>query len=141
MECMSKRRKNGCLFLKSNKAVVEIDYPSVVEQRESPYTNVSSPFWSWKTVFREKSGKMGFKISGTGYIEDPKGGRWDPDREKITVPAGGTGEDDYWVSSPSHVLCNGHAFFTWTGEDAGGHAIRLQEKVKIQHTGCPGPKK
>jgi hypothetical protein len=126
-------------YLKANQAVVQINFPKVLEQRDSPYQNVSSPFWSWDTVFRETGGKIGFKVRGSGYIEDPRGGRWDPSRKEVNVPASGSGKDDTWFSSGSHALCNGNAIFTWTGEDAGGHPIRLEERVKLQHTGCPGP--
>lgn len=132
--------------MKANKAVVEIEYPKVLEQRNSPYSNVSSPFWGWDTIFKEKSGKMGFKVSGSGYIKEPRGGRWGTwggniGRGLVTVPPGRTAKEDYWCSSPSHKRCNGYAIFTWTGEDAGGHSISLEEKVKFQHTGCPGPEK
>jgi hypothetical protein len=135
------KARDRIAYLKANKAIVEIEYPKVLEQRKSPYWNVSSPFWSWDTVFREKGGKVGFKVKGSGYILDPRGGRWDPTRPEVKVPAGGSGKEDTWYSSSSHKLCNGHAIFTWTGEDAGGHSIRLEERVKLQHTGCPGPKK
>jgi len=140
------KARDRIAYLKANKAIVEIQYPKVLEQRNSPYWNVSSPFWGWDTVFKEKGGKVGFKIKGSGQITDPRGGRWGHyggsiGRGEVKVPPGGTGKDDYWCSSSSHAFCNGYAVFTWTGEDAGGHAIRLEEKVKLQHTGCPGPKK
>jgi hypothetical protein len=137
----AQKAKDRLSYLKSNETIAEIKYPKVLEQRKSPYGNVSSPFWGWDTVFRERGGKVGFKVRGSGYIEDPRGGRWDPTREEVKVPAGGSAKDDYWCSSPDHELCNGYAIFTWTGEDAGGHPIWLEERIKIQHTGCPGPNK
>ena len=140
------KARDRIVWLKANKAIVEVVYPKVLEQRTSPYSNVSSPFWGWDTVFKEKSGKVGFKVRGSGYIRDPQGRRWGSyggriSRGEIKVPAGGTGKDDYWCSSSDHVFCNGYALFTWTGEDAGGHPISIDVKVKLQHTGCPGPKK
>ncbi len=134
-------------WLRSQRAVFVVEFPKEVEQRESPYINVSSPFWGWDTVFKEVGGKIGYKVKGEGYILDPRGGRWVTQwsntipREEVKVPAGGSGKDSYWCSSSSHNLCNGYAIFTWTGEDAGGHKISIDVKVHLKHTGCPGPKK
>jgi hypothetical protein len=140
------KAKERLAYLKVHKAIAEIDYPKVIEQGNSPYFNVSSPFWSFDTVFREKSGSIGFKVRGSAHIDDPSGGRWGHyggsiGRGEVKVSAGSTGKDSYWCSSSDHVLCNGYWVCTWTGEDAGGHAINFDVKVKLQHTNCPGPKK
>lgn len=133
-------------WLKANKAVVEVDSPKELEETASPYSNVSRPFWGWNTVFKETGGKVGFRVKGSGYILDPKGGRWvsqwggSISRSEVSVPAGGTGKDDYWFGSYDHELCNGYAIFTWTGEDAGGHPISVETRVHCTHNGCPGPK-
>jgi len=138
------KAKERIEWLKANKAVVEIDYPGELEQTSSPYSNVSSPFWAWDTVFKETGGKVGFRLSGSGYILDPKGGRWVSEygncisRGEISVPAGGTESDSYWHASGGHERCNGYAVFTWAGEDAGGHHLEFEVKVHCTHAGCPG---
>ncbi len=124
-------------FLRANRAVVEAEYPKLVE---------GDGYWKWVVRFRETSGRIGFRVHGVGSIHDPRGGRWGTyggsiSRETITVAPGGSGSDDYWCRSSDHVLCGGYASFTWTGEDAGGHSISVEEKVELRHTGCPGPKK
>ncbi len=143
--------KERLAFLKANKAVVEVDYPKTLEQKPKSASNDLTPLWEWKTTFKETSGKMGFKVRGTGEIMDLQGHLWGIQsmgspytsqiyRDEIKVPAGGSGKDSYWCSSSDHNLCNGDAIFTWTGEDAGGHSISINVKVHLQHTGCPGPK-
>ncbi len=134
-------------FLKANKAEIEVKFPEVLEQGPSPYSNVSSPYWGWSTVFKEKSGKCGFRVYGSGHIEDNQEKMWGSlggggiSRKEVKVPAGGTGQDEYWCSSGDHHFCNGYAIFKWTGEDAGGHPITIDEKVILKHTDCPGPRK
>jgi hypothetical protein len=133
----SSRARERLAWLRKNPAVVEISCPSEVE---------GDGYWKWDTVFTETSGKAGFRVSGTGYVLDPKGGKWGTggrwtERGSVSVKAGGKGSDDYWCRSGDHELCNGYAVFTWTGEDAGGHPIMLEERVKLVHTGCTGPKK
>jgi hypothetical protein len=126
-------------WLKRQKAVPEISFPQVLTQPGGR--------WSYDTVFREKGGTIGFKVTGSGCIYDAKGSSWGTyggsiGRGSVTVKAGGTATEDYWCgNSGSHTFCNGYASFTWTGEDAGGHPIRLEEKVTFQHTGCLGPEK
>lgn len=125
-------------WLKANKAIVEIEYPKV---RESGYC------WQWDIFFKEKSGKIGFRVSGSGHIIDSTGGYWSNlghigiDRGSVNVKAGSLGRSHYRCGNGSHAFCNGCARFIWTGEDAGGHPITLVEEVKLQHTNCPMPKK
>jgi hypothetical protein len=141
------KARDRIVWLKANKAVVEVNYPTELEETASPYSNVSRPFWGWDTVFKEIGGKVGFRVGGSGYILDPKGERWvsqwgnSISRSEVSVPAGGTGKDHYWFGSYDHELCNGYTIFMWTGEDAGGHPISVEIKVHCTHTGCPGPKK
>jgi len=132
----AEKAKKQLEWLRSNTAVVEIDYPKVIEQPGGR--------WSWVTKFRETGGKIGFKISGSGYICDASGGRWGTygsyiGRNEIVVKPGGTGSDNYWCDGgESHTFCNGKAFFEWRGEDAGGHLIYFVEEVEFKHNGCPG---
>jgi len=124
-------------WLKRQRAVPEITYPRVLAQPGGR--------WRYDTVFREKGGTIGFRVSGSGYIYDAEGSSWgiygrSIGRGTVRVKAGGTATEDYWCGDhDSHTFCNGYASFTWTGEDAGGHPIRLEEKVEFQHAGCPGP--
>jgi hypothetical protein len=128
-------------WLRAQRALVEIDYPPIVDQGDSPYSNVGSPFFGWSTVFREKGGKIGYRVEGEGYIYDVAGDRWGTDggiisRNVVRVPPGGRGADYYWCSSKEHHFCNGRAQFTWKGEDAGGHQIEIHESVFLRHKGC-----
>ena len=125
------KAKDRIAWLKNNKATAEIEFPE----------EVKGPRWEWTTIFKEKSGKIGFKVKGSGYIIDSAGGRWrfygsNISRSEVKVKAGSSNSDDYWVGSRrlSNDFCNGSAEFVWTGEDAGGHPIELEEKVKLM---CP----
>ncbi|MEI8190251.1 MAG: hypothetical protein WCI75_11100 [candidate division NC10 bacterium] len=120
-------------WLKDNPAQVEIEFPRIVE---------GSGYWSWITAFKEKSGKSGFRLSGSGYILDINGGKWGTNgyqisRGTVQAKGGGTAKDDYWVRSSDHGLCNGEAVFEWVGQDAGGHPLRFDVRVRLQHMDCP----
>jgi hypothetical protein len=118
-------------YLKANPAVPSIHFPAEV---------VSDYRWAWNTTFTETGGKTGFKVSGSGYIIASNGDRWTTSgggsisRSDVTVRPGGSGADDYWASSDDNTFCGADAVFDWTGEDAGGHPIQLEEKV---HFKCP----
>jgi hypothetical protein len=137
------KARDRVAWLKANKTEVVMDYQRTVEETASPYGNVGRPFWPIDTVFKETSGKIGFRVSGSSArIDDIHGGSWSGSgRGMVKIPTGGTVKDDYWVNSTDHELCNGYMTRTWSGEDAGGHPIRLEQRVKLQHTGCPGHKK
>lgn len=138
------KAKKRIEWLKSSKAVVEVDYPRVLEQPGGR--------WSWTTKFKETGGKIGYKVTGSGYIYDSEGDKWgigygwsisvsSIGRGTVNVPAGGTAKDSYWCGNAGrHTWCNGYALFTWSGEDAGGHPIKITEKVLFKHDGCPGSK-
>lgn len=90
--------------------------------------------WSWVTVFKETGGKVGYTLSGSGWIVEPEGHRYGPwgsiiDRGSVAVPAGGKAEDGYWFGGDRFI--DGHAIFTWSGEDASGHPITIEEKVHL----------
>ena len=125
-------------------AVVEVEYPKVVEQRKSPYENVGSPFWSFSTVFKETAGNCSYTVEGYGHILDVRGKKWVTDgrssisRGELKVPAGSSSTDDYWCASQDHKFCNGYAIFTWSGKDEGDHRIEKTVRVHLKHTGCPG---
>lgn len=117
-------------WLKANPAVPTVDFPAEL---------LGPDFrWEWNTVFKESGKKCGYQVSGSGSIETVKGNRYvssyggSIDRGTITVPAGGSGKDNYWVSSNDGEFCDGHAVFDWTGEDAGGHAISLTVNVHLK---------
>lgn len=132
-------------WLKANVAVVEVNFPSEVEETESPYHKWRHPYWGWETVFKETGGKVGFKVTASGYILSRYGVKWVSElsdhisRREVFVHAGRTARAEYGFGCfPDHDLCNSHAIFTWTGEDAGGHPLRIiEEKVHCTHTDCP----
>jgi tetratricopeptide (TPR) repeat protein len=90
--------------------------------------------WSWTIVFKETGGKIGYTLSGEGWIVDVEGQRWGTygsliTRGSVTVPAGGQAENSYWCRGDTFV--DGYATFTWSGEDAHGHPITIEEKVHL----------
>lgn len=108
-------------------AVPKMDSPKEV-------TRDSEGRWAWTTMFRETGGEIGYTLSGKGWIVDSKGRRWGPlgttiSRGSVTVPAGGKSEDSYWCRGDK--FGNGHGVFTWSGEDANGHPIMIEEKVRL----------
>ncbi len=120
-------------WLKANPAVPSIAFPAEL--------GMPSGRWEWNTVFKESGGKTGFKVDGTGYILTSKGERYivqggfNITRGEVKVPPGGSEKGNYWVGNNSYVFCDGDAVFTWTGEDAGGHPVKFDEKV---HLKCDG---
>ena len=126
-------------WLKKQKAVVEIDYPKMVE---------GDDYFKWQIVFKEKGGKIGYRVQGIrGYTLDPKGRQWGPmgiyrEVSEKRVPAGGKYEYESWIrGSGDHTFCNGYDVMNWKGEDAGGNKVSFTTKIKLQHKGCKGEKK
>jgi hypothetical protein len=120
------KRRLGAL-----KASPAIEFPKEVQRDQ----RAGRPDWRWAAIFREKSGKAGYRVSGSGHIRDKQGSQWGLSggsilRGDVEVPAGGSGSDDYWLSGDK--FCGGHAEFTWTGKDATGHAITLKERVLLR---------
>jgi tetratricopeptide (TPR) repeat protein len=94
----------------------------------------SDGLWSWTIVFKETGGKVGYTLSGEGWIADAEGDRYGPwgltsKRGSVTVLAGGTAEDSYWCEGDAFV--DGYAVFTWSGEDDTGHPIMIEEEVHL----------
>lgn len=147
---VSQEARERLEWLRAHKAIVLIEYPEKIEATKSPYVNVSSPYWGWTTVLKEKGGSIDYAVEGKGYIFDARGDKWgvlsgpysrEIGRGKVQVKAGGSAKDHYWVSSHDHKFCNGRAIFLWKGEDANGNAITVSEEVFLSHKNCPGPGK
>jgi len=90
--------------------------------------------WSWRITFEETGGKIGYTLSGEGWIIDQNGGKWGPwgmaiNRGTVEVPPGGKVEDSY--SSRGDEFVGGHAEFLWVGEDENGHYIEIVEQVYL----------
>lgn len=150
----AEKAKERISWLKSQRAIMEVEYSAELESTSSPYYNVASPYWEWNIVFKEKGGKIGYRVTGVdGYALDPEGNKWGVSswaggygvpftRGEVKVPAGGvTKSPSDWISSGSHNICNGYHIMTWTGEDAGGHPVSTEVKIHIIHKNCPGPGK
>jgi len=130
-------------WLRSQKADVEIQYPKLVDQNRNYTGSVQN--WKWSTVFREKSGKIGYRIHGEGGIRDTTGRYWTYGgrsigrgnfRDPIKVPPGGVEKDINSFTGSDHRLCNGVSYFTWIGEDAGGHSIQVEEEMLLRCKHC-----
>ncbi len=90
--------------------------------------------WIVVTKFKETGGKIGYTLSGEGWIVDTKGNEYGPyggiiNRGEVIVPPGGEDVSDYWCEGDTFV--DGYAVFTWTGEDENGHAIEIEEKIHL----------
>jgi outer membrane protein assembly factor BamD (BamD/ComL family) len=120
-------------WLKSNKADIVADFPKSVKGGTSPYYNVSSPFFKWHVTFKEKSGLIGYKVSGQGWYYDKDGSAWGSSAYsgsstgEIIVEPGKTNTYDTWFSGSRFV--GGYILFDFTGEDAGGHPIHIQVRI------------
>lgn len=127
----------------SAKALATIDFPRQLKRQPVSAGDNQDSVWRWTTILKETGGHVGYQVQGEGYLQDQEGGKWGATgnsgirREAITVPAGGTATNEYWVSG--HQFCNGYAVFTWKGEDSMGHPIRLPEKVHLVGTDCGKP--
>ncbi len=122
-------------WLKSHKAEFSVDYPSSVKGGSSPYSNVSSPFFPMKITFYESGCKVGYKITGSGWLYDNIGDKWGTNGYKINrgeliIKPGDKNIDDYWCSGKRFIY--GYAHFYWEGEDAGGHPIKIEVKIYLK---------
>jgi hypothetical protein len=115
------------IWLDENPAVPVAEFPQEVSRD-------SDERWSWTIVFKETGGKVGYTVSGSGWIEDAEGDRYGPwgstlDRGSVEVPPGGEGEDSYWVRGDT--FADGYAVITWEGEDEGGHPITIEVRIHL----------
>jgi len=123
-------------FLRTHTAKVETDYPANVKGGQSPYSNVSSPFFQWKVTFRETGFKMGYKVEGKGWYYDNAGGAWGDNSysgkttEELIIKPGGAKTYDTWFSGSEFV--GGYILMNFTGEDAGGHPINVQVRINCR---------
>jgi outer membrane protein assembly factor BamD (BamD/ComL family) len=126
-------------WLKKQKAVVEVDYPKVVK---------GSDRFEWEIIFKEKGGKIGYRVKGIhGYTVDGRGRQWGPmgmyrEVKEKQISQGGVKTHASWVSgNGDHSFCNGADVMNWKGEDAAGNKISFTTKIKFEHKGCKGAKK
>jgi hypothetical protein len=126
------KAKERVIWQRANRAVVEIDYPKTVHAGFSPYWNISGPIYKWDTVFKETSGKAGFKLKATNfYIRAPNGGRWSNNWSKdVSVKPKGRAAVDYWCDKSSK-WAGGNYYTTWVGEDDWGNRISIVQKVRL----------
>lgn len=115
-------------WLAENPAVPALDFADEVER---DYEGV----WVLATRFGEIGDKVGYTLSGSGWIIDAQGEKWQTwglmeiRRGPVTVPAGGETENSYRLKGDSFV--DGYAVFAWEGKDEGGHPITLEERVHL----------
>jgi len=122
-------------WLKTQKADFKVDFPSSIKGGESPYSNVSSPFFQWKVTFYEKSGKIGYKVDGSGWYYDIKGDAYGTNgyiisTNDLSIKPGGKETYDTWFSGERFV--GGYILFNFKGEDAGGHPINVQVRINCR---------
>ncbi|MBK7030952.1 MAG: hypothetical protein IPH45_17875 [Bacteroidales bacterium] len=52
-------------FLRTHTAKIKVDYPANEKGGDSPYSNVSSPYFEINTTFSETGGEVGYKLHGS----------------------------------------------------------------------------
>lgn len=115
-------------WMKENPAIPVVEFS---EELSRDYEDV----WVLAAVFKEIGGKVGYELSGSGWIIDADGdryGKWglsSVGRGSVTVPAGGEAESIYRLTGD--IFVDGYAVFTWEGEDEGGHPITIEERVHL----------
>ena len=115
-------------WLAENPAVPVSDFADEVKRDDKDV-------WVLTTRFREIGDKVGYTLSGSGWIVDAQGEKWQTwglteiRRGPLTVPAGGETENSYRLQGDSFV--DGYAVFTWEGKDEGGHPITVEERVHL----------
>jgi tetratricopeptide (TPR) repeat protein len=124
---IAETRQELAAWRERNPAVPAIEFPQEVSCD-------ADGRWSWTILFKETGGRVGYTLSGEGWIVDTQGHRYGPwgsiiKRGSVTVSAGGQAEDSYWCRGDTYA--DGHAIFTWSGRDATGHLITIEEKVHL----------
>jgi outer membrane protein assembly factor BamD (BamD/ComL family) len=124
-----KQANEKLLWMKANPAKPAIDHPNEI------IGTGSRPKFSWVTKFTEESGRVGYYVSGSGWVIDSKGNKWGPNGHKgsrgtVKVKAGGKGQDSHWVRGST--FCGGRLEYTWIGEDENGHKIRFVETIFLK---------
>jgi hypothetical protein len=115
-------------YLASQNAVLDLTYPKTVVKN-------SGGRWVWSSTIKETGGKLPVKITVTGYISDTKGNTYGINGGEITriwekkLMAGQSLSNQYWCEGED--FNNGHAYFKWKVEDAGGHYYVLEENVLL----------
>jgi hypothetical protein len=125
----SQKANDKLTWMKANPATPKIDFPKEIVGQGSP------PRFSWVTRFSEGSGKVGYSVSGSGWVIDLKGGKWGPSGHKgnrgtIKVKPGGKGQDSHWVRG--RTFCGGRLEYVWVGEDDNGHKIKFYETIYLK---------
>lgn len=120
-------------WIDSHEAQIKVDYPNSITGGDSPYSNVSSPFFKWKVTFSEIGGKASYKVKGQGWYFDNEGKAWGNNTrtgkttEELYIKSGGSKTYDTWFSGEDFK--GGYIRMNFTGEDAGGH--KIEETVVI----------
>jgi hypothetical protein len=122
-------------------SVVTIEYLKEIKGKNSPYSNVSSPFFQWTVTFRETGGKAGFKVrDGRKYIRDKNGNYWvnsnnrQSQYDRITpgfdyVKPNGSGTDSSWLAGESFIGAT--VTIHWTVEDDFGNTEELIQEMEL----------
>lgn len=127
----SSEAKERLARIQKNRAVVEIEYPREIEATDSPYPNVSGPFWPLTIRFKETGGKTGYRLTqGKRYYYTNQGTRYGSGGATVSVKPGKSTEHTTWWSSADKKLCNARREVTWSGTDDYGNEIELKVEVK-----------
>jgi tetratricopeptide (TPR) repeat protein len=118
------------ILLQENPAIPVVEFSEELSRDDEDV-------WVLTTVFKEIGGKVGYELSGSGWIIDADGQYYGTgitlgfsvSRGPVTVPAGGETESIY--SFKGDIFVDGYTVFTWEGEDEGGHPITIEERVHL----------
>ena len=115
------------VWKEETRAVPVIEFSNEVRRNEKGS-------WVLVTTFKETGCKIGYALSGKGWIVDVEGNKYGTwgfiiNRGMAIVPAEGENVDEYRFSGDTFI--DGYAVFTWSGEDDNGHPIEIEEKVHL----------
>ncbi len=126
-EALAETQNEFDVWKEETRAIPVIEFNSEVSRNEKDS-------WILVTTLKETGGKIGYTLSGKGWIVDVEGNKYGTwgfliNRGMVTVPSGGEGVDEYRFSGD--IFVDGYTVFTWSGEDDNGHPIEIEERVHL----------
>lgn len=127
--------KSKLSWLMLQKAVLDINLPdTAINAGQSPYSNVSYPYWSLNIVFKETGKKIGYFSKGSYKIVDKNGTEWyaTAGGQKFStkmIKPGKSYVNDFWLAKKE--LCGGYIVFTFNIIDCAGNQKTYFQKVHL----------
>lgn len=127
--------KSKLNWLMLQNAVVDINLPdTVINARQSPYSNVSYPYWPLNIVFKETGKKIGYFCKGSYRIADKNGTEWyaTAGGQKFLpqmINPGKSYVNNFWLAKKE--LSGGYVVFTFYVIDCAGNQKTYFQRVHL----------